>query len=128
MAPPIRVLVVDDTAHVRKMLVMMLSVDDLEVVADSADGASGIAACEELDPDVVVLDFKMPDMDGLETARRIKAQRPDQEIIMYSAFIDDALEQAAADVGIALCLGKVEGLAVLEQEIRRLCRRLSRGT
>jgi DNA-binding NarL/FixJ family response regulator len=123
---PIRVLIVDDTPHVRKMLVMMLSVDDLAVVGDAEDGPTAIQACDDLAPDVVVLDFKMPDMDGLETARQIKAKRPDQDIIMYSAFIDDALEAAAADVGIALCLGKVEGLAVLEQEIRRLCRRLSR--
>ena len=105
---------------------MMLSVDDLVVVGDAEDGPTAIQACEDLAPDVVVLDFKMPDMDGLETARQLKAKRPDQDIIMYSAFIDDALEAAAADVGIALCLGKVEGLAVLEQEIRRLCRRLSR--
>lgn len=105
---------------------MMLSVDDLEVVGEAADGAEGISVCEALEPDVVVLDFKMPDMDGLETARRIKSSRPGQDIIMYSAFIDEALEQAAAEAGVALCLGKVEGLSVLEQEIRRLCRHLSR--
>lgn len=126
MASPIRVLVVDDTPHVRKMLVMMLSVGDVDVVGEAANGEEAIEACSRLQPDVVVLDFKMPDMDGLETARRIKTDRVDQDIIMYSAFIDEALERAAADAGIALCLGKVEGLAVLEQEIRRLCRHLSR--
>ncbi|MEA3077928.1 MAG: hypothetical protein QOF60_2836 [Actinomycetota bacterium] len=116
----IRVLVVDDTDHVRRMLTTMLAVDGFEVVAGAADGPSAIAAVADQDPDVVVIDYKMPSMDGLEAARRIREQRPTQHVILYTAFVDEEVERAAAEIGVAVCVGKVEGLAPLEQEIRRL--------
>ena len=118
----IRVLVVDDTDHVRRMLTTMLAVDGFEVVASASDGPGAVAAAAEHAPDVVVVDYRMPRMDGLETARRLKDQRPDQHVIVYTAFIDEDLEKQAAEIGVALCLGKVEGLGPLEQEIRRLVR------
>jgi DNA-binding NarL/FixJ family response regulator len=123
-APLIRVLVVDDTDHVRRMLTTMLSVDGFEVVGGAPDGEAALAALDDGRPDVVVIDYKMPSMDGLETARRIRATRPDQHVILYTAFADPEVEAAAADIGVAVCLGKVEGLGPLEQEIRRLAARI----
>jgi CheY-like chemotaxis protein len=118
---PIRVMVVDDTDHVRRMLTSMLSLDGFEVVGNAAGGTQAIENVEQADPDVVVIDYKMPGMDGLDTARGIRAARPDQVMILYTAYIDDQLEKQAADAGISLCVGKVEGLASLEREISRLC-------
>ncbi len=119
---PIRVYVVDDTDHVRRMLTTMLAVDGFVVVGGAADGVSAIAAVTKEDPDVVVIDYKMPAMDGLETARRIREARPTQPIILYTAFADAEVEAAAAAIGVAVCLGKVEGLSALEHEICRLVR------
>ena len=121
MTRPIRVMVVDDTDHVRRMLTSMLSLDGFEVVGNAAGGSQAIENVEQADPDVVVIDYKMPGMDGLDTARGIRAARPDQVMILYTAYIDDKLEQDAAAAGISLCVGKVEGLASLEREISRLC-------
>jgi DNA-binding NarL/FixJ family response regulator len=71
-----------------------------------------------------VIDYKMPAMDGLETARHIRATRPHQHVILYTAFADPEVEAAAAEIGVAVCLGKIEGLGALEQEIRRLASQL----
>jgi len=117
----IRVMVVDDTDHVRRMLTSMLSLDGFAVVGDASSGMAAVDAVEQADPDIVVIDYKMPGMDGLATARGIRERRPDQVMILYTAYIDAALERAAADAGISLCIGKVDGLASLEREITRLC-------
>ncbi|MCA1846496.1 MAG: response regulator transcription factor [Actinobacteria bacterium] len=121
MERPIRVMVVDDTNHVRRMLGSMLELDGFEVVAEAASGTKAVDDVAAADPDIVVMDYRMPDMDGLEAARRIRAVRPDQVVILYTAFIDDDLERQAREVGVSLCLGKTEGLPSLEREIRRLC-------
>jgi CheY-like chemotaxis protein len=121
MPPPIRVMVVDDTRRVRNMLTSMLALDGFEVAGSSGSGQEAIAMIETVDPDVVVIDYKMPGMDGLETARRVRESRPAQIMIMYSAFIDPQLQEAAEAAGIAMCLAKLEGLASLEHEISRLC-------
>jgi DNA-binding NarL/FixJ family response regulator len=119
---PIKVLVVDDTTHVREMLSAILSVSGFDVVGESADGLDAVDAAETWSPDVVVVDYRMPGVDGLETARRIRARRPDQTIILHSAFVDDDLATAAASAGVALCLAKGDGIGALEQEITRLAR------
>ncbi|MHB8670045.1 MAG: response regulator transcription factor [Acidimicrobiales bacterium] len=121
MASPIKVMVVDDTDHVRHMLTSMLTLDGFDVVGEAPGGPAAIEQLESVEADVVVIDYKMPGMDGLETARRIRERHPDQLMILYSAFVDDELTRAAEQSGIALCLGKVEGLASLEREITRLC-------
>ena len=114
-------MVVDDTDHVRKMLTSMLELDGFDVVGEAAGGAEAIGVVGRLDPDVVVIDYKMPMMDGLTAASTIREQRPSQAMILYTAFLDEALQQRAEDVGVTVCLGKVEGLASLEREISRLC-------
>ena len=121
MPPPIRVMVVDDTPKVRNMLTSMLALDGFEVTGSSGSGREALATIEALAPDVVIIDYKMPGMDGLETARRVRESRPSHIMIMYSAFIDPQLQAAAEEAGIAVCLAKVEGLAALEHEISRLC-------
>jgi DNA-binding NarL/FixJ family response regulator len=118
---PIRVLIVDDTEHVRRMLRNMLELDGFEVVGEAGSGSDAVDLVEAAGADVVVIDYKMPDMDGLETASRIRAVRPTQVMILYTAFVDADLERRAREVGVSVVLGKVEGLESLEREITRLC-------
>lgn len=116
----VRVFVVDDIAHVRKMLVNMLDLSGFEVVGQASSGSEAVELVPEADPQVIVIDYNMPGIDGITAARQIRAQRPDQAIILYTAFLDAALEQEAADAGVSLCVGKVEGITTLERDIRRL--------
>ena len=120
----IKVLVVDDTDHVRRMLCEMLELDGFEVVGDASSGNQAIELATSAPPDVIVMDYKMPGIDGLEAARKIKETRPDQAIVLYSAYLDEHVEKDALDAGIALCVGKVEGLNQLERHLTELCRDL----
>jgi CheY-like chemotaxis protein len=99
----------------------MLTLDGFEVVEEAAGGEQAVQRIEGADPDVVVIDYKMPEMDGLQTARAIRDRRPGQVMVLYTAFVDDDLQRQADEAGVAVCLGKVEGLASLEREISRLC-------
>ncbi len=124
MDEPIRVMVVDDTDHVRRMLRNMLDLDGFSVVAEAGSGAQALERVEEVAVDVAVIDYKMPVLDGLQTATRLRERHPDLVMILYTAFVDPELERRASAVGVSLVLGKVEGLESLEREITRLCRTL----
>jgi two-component system, response regulator PdtaR len=120
-----RVMIVDDTEHVRNMLAEMLELDGFEVVGRAASGYEAIAEADGTTPDVIVMDYRMPDIDGLSAARLIRANHPRQAIILYTAYMDRALKDQAKEAGIALVVGKVEGLNQLERHITELCRDLS---
>jgi CheY-like chemotaxis protein len=114
-------MVVEDTDHVRRMLRRMLELDGFDVVAEAANGPDAIDSIDDADPDVVVIDYKMPAVDGLTAAGQLLERRPHQIIVLYTAYVDGALRAKAAEVGISLCVDKVEGLVSLEREINRLC-------
>ena len=119
-----KVLVVDDTDHVRNMLVDMLQLDGFDVVGEASSGDEAIDLAHDRRPDVIVMDYRMPGKDGLSTAKMIREDRPGQAIILYTAYLDARIEMLARDAGVALCLGKVEGLNQLERHISELCRDL----
>ena len=87
---PIRVLIADDHAVVRQGLRTFLDLqEDIEVVGEAADGAQALAAVAELEPDVVVIDLVMPNVDGIEVIRRLKELAPATRAIVLSSFIED---------------------------------------
>ena len=118
-------MVVDDTEHVRRMLCEMLQLDGFDVVGEGKSGSEAVELAPTANPDVIVMDYKMPGMDGLTAAKAIKEVRPDQGIVLYSAYLDEEVEAQAKAAGIAMCIGKVEGLNQLERHLTELCRDLA---
>lgn len=98
-----RVLIADDQALLRQGLVMMIdSQADLEVVGEAATGAEAVAAAASLSPDVIVMDIRMPGMDGVTATRKICAEQPPGEgprVIMLTTFDLDEYVVAALQAG-----------------------------
>jgi DNA-binding NarL/FixJ family response regulator len=97
---PIRVLIVDDHAVVRTGLKVFLDLQpDMEVVGEAADGSEGVAMARRLEPDVVLMDLLMPNMDGVTAIGRIKAERPGTEIVTMTSFIEEEKVTSALEAG-----------------------------
>jgi response regulator NasT len=95
----LRVLVAEDETIIRMDLCGLLEDQGLRVVGQARDGEEAVALARELRPDVVLLDVKMPKLDGIEAARRIYAERP-LPIVVLTAFGDRRLVERAVDAGV----------------------------
>jgi DNA-binding NarL/FixJ family response regulator len=122
----VRLLVADDTLHVRQMLVDILDLHGFEIVGEAADGDEAVTRAAETDPDVVVMDLRMPRTDGLEAARQIRDRSEDQKVILYSAYLDEQVRRQAEEIGVATCVSKGEGVEALAREISALVMDLGR--
>jgi DNA-binding NarL/FixJ family response regulator len=95
-AGPVRVLLADDQRLVRTGLRMILTAEpDLEVVGEAADGEQAVARCQELRPDVVLMDVRMPVMDGVEATRRLQAMPDPPKVVVVTTFdLDEVVYEA----------------------------------
>ena len=85
-AAPLRTLVVDDQELVRAGFRMILERGGLEVVGEAADGASAVAMAKRLVPDVVLMDIRMPVLDGIEATRQVVAAHPEVRVVVLTTF------------------------------------------
>ncbi|MBW4042041.1 MAG: response regulator transcription factor [Acidobacteria bacterium] len=115
----IRVLVADDQAIVRDGLVTVLGLsDDVEVVGQAADGAEAARLATDLAPDVVLMDLRMPVLDGAGATARILAERPGTRVLVLTTFADDASIAAALRAGAVGYLTKDAGRRELLSAVR----------
>lgn len=90
-----RVLIVDDDEGMRALLRAMMSLnEEVVAIAEASDGAEAVSVAQGFRPDVVVLDYHMPNMDGATAAGEIKRLRPDTRIVAFSCVIDSLPEWA----------------------------------
>jgi DNA-binding NarL/FixJ family response regulator len=96
----IRVAVVDDQALVRGGFSMILAAQpDIDVVGEAADGRAGVELCRETKPDIVLMDIRMPELDGLEATRRVLLASPETRVLMLTTFGEDGFVWQAMNAG-----------------------------
>ena len=103
-----RALIVDDDDDMRFLLRVVIETanEGLAVAGEARSGTEAVAQWREHTPDVVVLDNRMPDRSGLDVAAEMLAERPEQSIILFSAFLDDETIARAEALGVRACLSK----------------------
>jgi len=119
MAEPIKVLLVDDHAMVRRGLGAFLSIyPDLQMVGEAESGLEALEQCQRLQPDVVLMDLMMPEMDGATATAELRRRFPQVKVIALTSFREDDLVQRVIQAGaIGYLLKNVSG-ADLAQAIR----------
>lgn len=139
-APTRRVLVAEDESLIRLDLIEMLREEGFDVVGEAADGATAVRLAEELRPDLVVMDVKMPVLDGISAAEQIVGQRI-APVLILTAFSQRDLVERARDAGaiayvvkpftkndlvpaIEMALSRGEEITQLEAEVADLAERL----
>ncbi len=116
--PDVRVLVVDDQALVREGLMTLLEVaTGIHPVAAAADGEQAVALCARHRPDVVLMDLRMPGLDGVEATRRILAAQPQTEIVVLTTHADEASILDALSAGARGYLTKDAGIAEISRAV-----------
>ncbi|HWC41407.1 MAG TPA: response regulator transcription factor [Actinomycetota bacterium] len=124
MSGPIRILVADDQRVVREGLVMLLGLlAGVEVVGAAADGEQAAALAAELRPDVVLMDLRMPRLDGVQATRRLRDHHPEIAVIALTTYADDRSVVEALRAGARGYLTKDAGA----EEIRHALEAVVRG-
>ena len=118
MNGPVRVMVVDDQALVREGLMTLLeTAPDIKPVVAASDGEEAVELCARHRPDVVLMDLRMPKLDGVEATRRIRAAQPDTEVVVLTTHADEASILDALQAGARGYLTKDAGIAEISRAV-----------
>jgi DNA-binding NarL/FixJ family response regulator len=98
----VRILIADDHVSIRTALRELLDlVAGIEVVGEATNGKEAVDMADRLEPDIVIMDVRMPRLDGIEATRAIKQQHPTIRVIAHSAYVNPDLSRAMAEAGAA---------------------------
>ena len=121
---PIDVVLVEDNDTFRQALELMLGLTpDVRVVAAVPDGESALSVCPDLQPDVVLVDYRLPDLDGVETTRALRAECPEATVLILTAAADGPEVEALLEAGAVECLMKDRELSEIVAAVRAAARR-----
>ena len=113
-----KILIADDRQLMRSALKTAFPLrPKWEICGEATDGREAVTKVSELQPDLILMDFKMPLADGLQAAREISATAPSIPIVMYTLYRNDELDAAAKQVGVRAVVSKQDGLINLLEAI-----------
>jgi DNA-binding NarL/FixJ family response regulator len=123
--PPIRVVLVEDNDVFREALELLLGLrDDVEVVASVADGNDAAGVCARLQPDAVLMDYRMPGIDGVKATAEVLRAAPGTAVICLTASAGRRERVALVDAGVVAFVTKDEGLDAIVAAIQRATGRI----
>jgi DNA-binding NarL/FixJ family response regulator len=121
--PTPRVLVVDDDVILGDALCDLLRQKGFDVVGQASSGHEAVALSREAEPDVVLMDFRMPRMDGLEASLLIRAHAPLTQTVMFTAYDDETLNKEAGETGVFSLLVKGTNPDLIVETVKRAAAR-----
>jgi DNA-binding NarL/FixJ family response regulator len=123
MAEPIRVLLVEDNDVFREALELLLGLrQEIDVAASVSDGETAAAIVAELRPDVVLMDYRLPGLDGVQATRAVLAAYPETAVVCLTASANPREREALIEAGAVGCIEKDEGLDAIVEAIRSAAR------
>jgi DNA-binding NarL/FixJ family response regulator len=123
MGRPIRILLVEDNQVFREALELLLGMRaDLEVVASVGDGSEVVAACDQHKPEVVLMDYRLPGMDGVQATAAVRESHPEIAVVCLTASANSREIEALYEAGAIACLTKDQELDDIVDALKRAAR------
>jgi DNA-binding NarL/FixJ family response regulator len=125
---PIRIVLVEDNQVFREALELLLGLrSDIDVVASVGDGLDAVPACREHSPDVILMDFRMPGLDGVQATAAVRETCPDVAVVCLTASASGREVEALYEAGAVACLTKDQELEEIVDAIKRAAGRVTAG-
>jgi DNA-binding NarL/FixJ family response regulator len=117
---PIRVVLIEDNDVFRQALEVLLGLrGDIAIVAADSDGAHAVELCKEHTPDVILLDYRLPGLDGVQVARLVRQECPEVAVVVLTAAAREREIEALLETGAVACVRKDEPLDRIVEAVRR---------
>jgi DNA-binding NarL/FixJ family response regulator len=116
---PIRIVLIEDNDVFREALELLLTLNgEIEVVESQAHGANAVEICRKLSPDVLLVDYRLPGLDGVQITRAVSEQCPGVAVVALTAAAGEREIQAMLDAGAVACVRKDEPLDAITNAVR----------
>jgi two-component system response regulator DesR len=126
---PIRIVIVEDNHVFREALELLFGLrSDVQVVAAIADGTDAVPACKRHAPDVVLMDYRLPGLDGVQASAALRDACPEVSVVCLTASVNSREVEALYEAGVVACIGKDQELDELMAAIHRAAGDLTRAT